>query len=430
MCVPDGSVHLYTGTCPMCKVFRHPTRCPHKKETCRNRANHPRHDVVYITNAEVQTFNGCGYCKWAHANAHSPAGKTGMQNSGWPGCCRAPLPSETDKIPPADWHAVYTVHRTPIPADIKQLLDLMKINYGGQGGSVRVTQASERKALVRTNSSPNGSTRSSAVVIPQRGRQGSSPQMRPSSLVGSGSRPSAQTGASPGGNNASSLDHSVPARRAGPDTPLKRVEGFRTTPPATVKKLDGDRPPVSRPNLTATNLSSLSPPSHQSDNPRHPLKRRASAVSATPVPLAVATNRVNAAPKAIVKGPTTPKVDRERERSENVVLEKGLKTLSLSGASDSSSDSGSRSSGGSLSGGGTVTSDGGFTDYLSDESEAELQRQAVERAAVLEQNRMEEQEFRQARQQLASVDLRPPQAWTTGVTTSRRAANAVYTRGE
>ena len=28
------------------------TRCPHKRETCRNRAAHPRHDVSYITNAE------------------------------------------------------------------------------------------------------------------------------------------------------------------------------------------------------------------------------------------------------------------------------------------------------------------------------------------------------------------------------------------
>ena len=41
----------------------------------------------------------------------------------------------------------------------------------------------------------------------------------------------------------------------------------------------------------------------------------------------------------------------------------------------------------------TVTSDGGFTDYLSDESEAELQRQAEARAAVVAQNHAEELEF-------------------------------------
>jgi hypothetical protein len=60
---------------------------------------------------------------------------------------------------------------------------------------------------------------------------------------------------------------------------------------------------------------------------------------------------------------------------------------------------------------GTVTSDGGFTDYLSDESEAELQRQAEARAALLAQNQAEEQEFKAARQQLAHVDLRPPKSW-------------------
>lgn len=59
----------------------------------------------------------------------------------------------------------------------------------------------------------------------------------------------------------------------------------------------------------------------------------------------------------------------------------------------------------------TVTSDGGFTDYLSDESEAELQRQAEARAALVAQNQAEELEFKAARQQLAHVDLRPPKSW-------------------
>lgn len=59
----------------------------------------------------------------------------------------------------------------------------------------------------------------------------------------------------------------------------------------------------------------------------------------------------------------------------------------------------------------TVTSDGGFTDYLSDESEAELQRQAEVKAAIFAQNQAEEQEFKAARQQLAHVDLRPPKSW-------------------
>jgi len=59
----------------------------------------------------------------------------------------------------------------------------------------------------------------------------------------------------------------------------------------------------------------------------------------------------------------------------------------------------------------TITSEG-FTDYLSDESEEELQKQAEARAAVLAQNQMEELEFKMARQQLARVGLEPPKAWT------------------
>ncbi|OBZ76912.1 hypothetical protein A0H81_03992 [Grifola frondosa] len=66
----------------------------------------------------------------------------------------------------------------------------------------------------------------------------------------------------------------------------------------------------------------------------------------------------------------------------------------------------------------TVISDGGFTDYLSDESEAELQRQAEVKAAILAQNQLEEQEFKAARQQLAHVDLRPPKSWTGNVGSS------------
>jgi hypothetical protein len=59
----------------------------------------------------------------------------------------------------------------------------------------------------------------------------------------------------------------------------------------------------------------------------------------------------------------------------------------------------------------TITSEG-FTDYLSDESEEELQRQAEARAAVVAQNQMEELEFKMARQQLARVGLEPPKSWT------------------
>lgn len=85
-----------------------------------------------------------------------------------------------------------------------------------------------------------------------------------------------------------------------------------------------------------------------------------------------------------------------------------MAALEVGNASESGSDSGS--SRGSMSDA-TVISDGAFTDYLSDESEAELQRQAEAKAALVAQNQAEELEFKAARQQLAGVGLRPPKAW-------------------
>lgn len=71
----------------------------------------------------------------------------------------------------------------------------------------------------------------------------------------------------------------------------------------------------------------------------------------------------------------------------------------------------------------TVTSDGGFTDYLSDESEAELQRQAEAKAAVVALNMAEELEFKAARLQLAHVDLRPPKTWNPANITNTPPSN-------
>ena len=85
-----------------------------------------------------------------------------------------------------------------------------------------------------------------------------------------------------------------------------------------------------------------------------------------------------------------------------------MAALEIRSASENGSDSGS--SRGSQSDA-TVISDGAFTDYLSDESEAELQRQAEAKAALVAQNQAEEQEFKAARQQLVGVDLRPPKSW-------------------
>ena len=98
MCYADRSLEQATSTCAMCKVFPPrnnsyvpPTppaavesatsslprarRCPHKGSmgVCKNRANHPRHDVVHFRNAELSSFNGCGFCKVCLVPAHQPA---------------------------------------------------------------------------------------------------------------------------------------------------------------------------------------------------------------------------------------------------------------------------------------------------------------------------------------------------------------------
>lgn len=88
--------------------------------------------------------------------------------------------------------------------------------------------------------------------------------------------------------------------------------------------------------------------------------------------------------------------------------------LSGTSSSNGSNDDGSTADG-------TATSDEDFTDYLSTESEAELQREAEARAelqrkaearaALLAQNEAEELEFKTARWQLAHVELHPPKSW-------------------
>ncbi|PFH48138.1 hypothetical protein AMATHDRAFT_104266, partial [Amanita thiersii Skay4041] len=95
--------------------------CPHRRVVCRNRTLHPFSDITYITNAEVDWFNGCGYCKFARADY--PAKLSSSTNTGWPGCCRPPMQHEIATIPPYIWRSVNIVHDVPIPPEIKPLLD-------------------------------------------------------------------------------------------------------------------------------------------------------------------------------------------------------------------------------------------------------------------------------------------------------------------
>lgn len=79
MCIQEGSLEYSTSTCKMCAVMKEVYRkpfavCPHKTKMqfCRRGENHPRGgSIVHYTNAQISTFNGCGYCKVRAAQHHS-----------------------------------------------------------------------------------------------------------------------------------------------------------------------------------------------------------------------------------------------------------------------------------------------------------------------------------------------------------------------
>ncbi|KAF7332134.1 WD-REPEATS-REGION domain-containing protein [Mycena kentingensis (nom. inval.)] len=170
MCFIVGSIDQATGVCPMCKVFAHP-RCPHNREECRNRVAHPQLTISYLKNAEVNSFNGCGYCKWAKTNPKT--------NNGWPGCCRPPTPSEYGRISAADWRAVNIVHHVQIPPEIKAALESASHSHSRTNSSGRPGSSSK-------------SAKPSAAPIPIKSR--GSPQMTSSSISSNTSRGSGGSG--------------------------------------------------------------------------------------------------------------------------------------------------------------------------------------------------------------------------------------------
>ncbi|KAG2146710.1 hypothetical protein DEU56DRAFT_853001 [Suillus clintonianus] len=386
MCYLYGSTDPASVLCPMCKVFKPSgNRCPHIRDVCYNRALHPRHDVVHLKNAEVKSFNGCGYCKWARAN---PSSKVSLhQNPGWPGCCRPPNSNEQRLIQAADWPSVSIVHSIPMPPEIKSILESVRGAILPGVSPTNRSQASQppMPSLDRRNSGSSPTTRSSptsgknqAMPIPARGRSGGSPVQQSSSLTGTTPRSSG-----PLSSFANSAEQITLPRR---QTVSEGVEKTNRTPSMRrATDLDGS---LSRRNGGARpSLSSVSSPFNSS---------KPSGEYCPPAPY----------PSPVDGIPTNSQDSTVSSRRST--LEGAMAALKVGSTAGSSSDSGS--SQGSLSDT-TVISDGGFTDYLSDESEAELQRQAEAKAALVAQNQAEEQEFKAARQQLAGVGLRPPKSW-------------------
>ncbi|KAJ3810631.1 hypothetical protein F5876DRAFT_41426, partial [Lentinula aff. lateritia] len=331
---------------------------------------------------------------WARLN---PSQKPGFPNPGWPGCCRAPAPSEYRMIQAADWRSISIVHHIPIPPEIKVILD--GLTAGGRSSSKPFMPPLDRR---NSNSgtgtgtgrgSPPAKLSNSAVKpvsSANKVRTSASPKTPAATLSKAtanaveGIRNSPEK-EKPSYNNSA---HSSPGRKQielDTNTTPRRNSGSRAPPaiPPFNKGSPDLRSPEIRPGLDRRRSSNIHPPTSSSKSST-PSRNTASSFT-----LASRKASKNDDASSVASG--------------------------ASGGSDSLSDS-------------TVTSDGGFTDYLSDESEAELQRQAEAKAALLAQNQAEELEFKAARQQLAHVDLRPPKSWNpTNITNNNTALRLTTT---
>ena len=364
---------------------------------------------------------------------------SGYQNPGWPGCCRPPNPNEQRYIQAADWHSVSLVHSISIPADIKHILDSLtsRSSPGAAGGG----RAPAMPLADRRNSSnsilpkPTSlSVKTSPVSNQAKAKSGGSPQITQSTLTkvdsrGGGGVPSSLP-------NASTMDQYQGQRRV-EQGDKSRSPSSRNSPSRKLVELEGSlsrrssadrRPSVS--NVTpSSSVSKITVDAQIGGHSPPPSLRHRASVSTTNLP-----NLKPSPPNSRTGDRQTTTITIRPPTTKRPSLELSMAAVTLSGAgpqlissASSSSSGGSPSSSRGSMTDGTVTSDGGFTDYLSDESEAELQRQAEIKAAIVAQNQAEEQEFKAARQQLAEVDLRPPKTWSTTAGNSRMQGRSMHT---
>lgn len=296
-----------------------------------------------------------------------------------------------------DWRSVSTVYKIPIPAEIKAVLDSIPV------GSIKGPPSSSLTAS--GSRSPQ-----SRPAIPSFGRRdSSSPPSRSGTIgktAGGGTPPPPQT---PGRGQSKRAPLTIPDG-SGSSTKSPASSSSSSPNRRAVDLADALAANASTPRRSSVSRAPTTPKmSHATVSVVNAISTSASSKRGTPpgsvVSSASPTNKASTSPLTPSKVPAA---------------------VAASLAHRSSSSSSSSSSSGSSDGGGsgshsdhTVTSsDGGFTDYLSDESEAELQRQAEARAALQAQSMAEENEFKAARLQLQHVDLRPPKSWNTVGTTA------------
>jgi hypothetical protein len=375
---------------------------------------------MWIFYNKVQSFNGCGFCKvcydtsylmsrvndsskWARTN---PSPKhTGYSNPGSPGCCRAPMASEQRMITAADWPAVSMIHHVPIPPEIKSLLDSLR------GGPIPALTTGVGRSTGSSSSMPSSDRRNSGNSSPKSPSSGSKalPMPIPSKRTGETTKQTDSSIASPSFRacgtpsslpKASTFEHQ--RRHPGPESVEKRTDVPHSSHSSPIRKtaeLEGVFPKRDSGHRlsVSNNAPTIVKPAVDSQT-TPPLRRRSSSSNMIP------QIRKSSPPVRSTDRPSSAIVKTQTRRGSSEGSEPS------SSISSASSSSGSSDSLGSLTDS-TITTDGGFTDYLSEESEEELQRQAEAKAILVAQTQAEEQEFKAARQQLANVDLRPPKSW-------------------
>ena len=334
------------------------------------------------------------------------------------------------------------MHHVPIPPEIKTILDGLCVGPTSPGGtpplgsptgttrSVAAQAASAAPTISRrssynvsspTRTEASTAVRSNPVTVPTKGRSGSggSPQQVNVSLSSPRSGGGGGDGTTSSLPNASSMDQYQSSRRSAADVFAdKRPDPLNTSQNSPGRKhveLSGSVARRSseqrRPSISA--IAASAPTSKGTADTVASRRRTIPSAVAAPPSANVPQDKT---PPRPAERPATERladaaITRRGSTIEETIIDKVEKMSVASSASSSSSGSSSET---------TVISDGGFTDYLSDESEAELQRQAEAKAAIVAQNQMEELEFRAARQQLADVDLRPPKSWRGDVQATPR----------
>jgi hypothetical protein len=390
--------------------------------------------------------HGCYFCQYART---TPQGRsTTIPNPGWPGCCRPPTASEASRIPPADWAAVTAVHKVQPPPEVKALLDALlappasiarvqsspkvgstplspnqhsKSSSGGGGISTGGPKASPAATVSKASRGVNGSGSPKLGTAPATGAAPTSPVLAPPSEMrrsfsGRRDRDVSPAKVPAGGITRRSLDHesSTVGRRGSGALSLSPK---RKPAPPTAASIglaisnmslnDATRPSIKRRGSNATHGSGGSADSGGNS------RRNAADIDSGSPPRLIDVKNTPTPTRAPRKSPSTgnmkPSATSNKTPSTSPVISTRApaavpKVVSSALSDGSSTGSSTRSES-------TITSEG-FTDYLSDESEAELQRAAEEKAAQLPHTYEEDEDFAKARKQLTGVGLRPPSHWT------------------